>query len=45
MCRARLAGYKVPTTILTLAPGEMPRNVNDKVQKHLLMELVAGLTR
>ena len=40
MCRSRLAAYKVPTTIVTMAPGDMPRNVNGKVQKHLLKDMV-----
>lgn len=42
-CRTRLAAYKVPATIITVGPGEMPRNVNGKVQKHVLRQRAASL--
>ena len=35
-CRARLAAYKVPSVIVVV--DTLPRNVNGKVQKHLLIE-------
>jgi acyl-CoA synthetase (AMP-forming)/AMP-acid ligase II len=40
-CRSRLAAYKVPSVVEVVA--SMPRNVNGKVQKHVLSaELTAG---
>ena len=39
-CRARLASYKVPKTVLVL--GELPRNVMGKVVKPELSRQVAG---
>jgi acyl-CoA synthetase (AMP-forming)/AMP-acid ligase II len=40
LVRSRLAVYKMPSTIVAMEPGEMPRNINGKVQKHLLKQRV-----
>jgi fatty-acyl-CoA synthase len=40
-CRARLAGYKVPATIIITA--SIPQTGSGKVQKHLLPRDDAGL--
>lgn len=36
MCRSRLASYKVPEQFIRVEPGELSRNVNGKVQKHIV---------
>jgi acyl-CoA synthetase (AMP-forming)/AMP-acid ligase II len=40
LCRSRLAAYKVPAVVEVVS--SMPRNVNGKVQKHLLVEQLRG---
>ncbi|GAA5232602.1 AMP-binding protein [Verticiella sediminum] len=41
-CRARLAGFKVPRTVVF---GELPKTATGKIQKYLLREQARGLSR